>query len=185
MKSAKERFGGLSAAESFQRVDPEHPLDLYCGYDHMGRRSLVLLSSAKPSSLASSKVIEVCIGKRMTDGKRTLSFSLVDNTFRELFYQFCDDMIDASKSVKNPLSGPHFLCTRYLNWQEMLSTVDDNVLSESVIKGLVGEMLFLRDILIPKYGRELSLQAWMGLKWRTKTSCFLILGMKLRQAATV
>lgn len=164
MKSSRELFGGFSAIESFQRVDPEHLLDLYCGYDQMHRHTLLLISPVEPKSVNSSKVIDVTVGKRTIDGKWALSFSLVDNSFKDLFFQFCDDMILASQTLKDPVNGPEFICTRYINWQEMLSASRGDLLSKSEIKGLIGEMLFLRDVLIPQYGKEIALQSWMGPK---------------------
>ena len=164
MKSSRELFDSLSAIDSFQRVDPGHLLDLYCGYYQMHRYTLLLISSVEPKSLISSKVIEVTVGRRTTDGKWALSFSLVDNKFKNLFLQFCDDMIMASQVLKDPANGPEFICMRYIGWQEMLSASRGDLLSKSEIKGLIGEMVFLRDVLIPRCGKEMSLQAWMGPK---------------------
>ncbi len=164
MKSSRELFDGLSAIDSFQRVDPGHLLDLYCGYDQMHRYTLLLISSAEPKSLISSRVIDVTVGRRTTDGRWALSFSLVDNSFKDLFLQFCDDMIVASQALKDPANGPEFLCARYTGWQEMLSASRGDLLSKPEVKGLIGEMIFLRDVLIPQYGKEISLQAWMGPK---------------------
>ncbi len=162
MKRATELFDGLSAINSFQRVDPAHLLDLYCGYDQMHRYTLLLVSNTEPQYLTSSKVIDVSVGRRKADSKWTLSFSLVDNDFKELFHRFCDDMIAASQMLKNPACGSDFMCARYISWQEMLSASRGEILSRSEVKGLIGEMLFLRDVLIPKYGKEASLQAWIG-----------------------
>lgn len=164
MKSSRELFNGLSAIDSFQRVDPGHLLDLYCGYDQMHRYTLLLISPVEPKNLISSKVIDVTVGKRTTDGRWALSFSLLDNKFKDLFLQFCDDMIMASQALKDPANGPEFICMRYISWQEMLSASRGDLLSKSEIKGLIGEMVFLRDVLIPRYGKEISLQAWMGPK---------------------
>lgn len=162
MKSSRELFDGLSAIDSFQRVDPDHLLDLYCGYDQMHRYTLLLISSVEPKSLISSRVIDVAVGRRAVDGRWALSFSLADNTFKDLFLQFCDDLIMASQALKDPANGPGFICARYVSWQEMLSAFKGDLLSKSEIKGLIGEMVFLRDVLISQYGKEMSLQAWMG-----------------------
>lgn len=142
MKSSRELFDGLSAINTFQRVDPCHLLDLYCGYDQMHRYTLLLVSSVEPKSLISSKVIDVTAGKRTIDNKWALSFSLVNNKFMDLFLQFCDDMIMASQALKDPANGPEFLCMRYIGWQEMLSVSKGDFLSKSEIKGLIGEMIF-------------------------------------------
>lgn len=162
MKTSKEFFEVLTTPESFQRVSTHHLLDLYCGYDSMMRRTLLLVSTSEPPSLASSKVIDVRVGSRTSDSKWALSFCLTDDTFKELFQQFCDDLISSSDSLENPALGPQFICDRYTHWQDMLSAAKPEALSRSEIKGLIGEMIFLRDVLIPKYGCKEALQAWKG-----------------------
>lgn len=162
MNHSKELFDFLSTPESFRRVSPHHLLDLYCGYDSMMRRTLLLVSTSEPPSLSSSRVIDVRVGSRTKDSKWALSFCLTDDTFKELFQQFCDDLISSSDSLENPALGPQFICDRYAHWQDMLSAVKADALSRSEIKGLIGEMIFLRDVLIPKYGRKEALQAWKG-----------------------
>lgn len=163
MRNAREIFSGLSGTDVFQRADRDHILDLYCGIDAMSRYTLLLISRTEPESLKSSKVINVSL-RRRNDGKWTISFSLVDDTYKDIFIQFCDDMIASSSVLKEPASGPRFICTRYNGWQQMLSASRGDLLSKSEIKGIIGEMLFIRDFLFPKYGKEGTLQAWLGPK---------------------
>ena len=163
MRNAREIFSSLSGTDVFQRTDRDHILDLYCGIDTMSRYTLLLISSTEPESLKSSKVINVSL-RRRNDGKWTISFSLVDDTYKDIFIQFCDDMIVSSSVLKDSASGPGFICTRYNGWQQMLSASRGDLLSKSEIKGIIGEMLFIRDFLFPKYGKEGTLQAWLGPK---------------------
>lgn len=163
MKSAKDIFDNLSGIDVFRRVSRDHILDLYCGIDNMSRYTLLLITAAEPENVQSSKVINVGLRKR-SDEKWTLSFSLADDTFKELFVRFCDDIIESSATLGNAANGPRFICTRYNGWQQMLSAARGDLLSKSEIKGIIGEMLFIRDCLFPKYGKESTLHAWMGPK---------------------
>lgn len=163
MKSAKDIFENLSGIDVFRRVSQDHILDLYCGIDNMSRYTLLLIAAAEPENVKSSKVINVGLRKR-SDERWTLSFSLADDTFKELFVRFCDDMIESSATLGSAANGPKFICTRYNGWQQMLSAARGDLLSKSEIKGIIGEMLFIRDYLFPKYGKESTLHAWMGPK---------------------
>lgn len=162
MKSARDLFDSMDSIETFKRVASTHPLDLFCGYDQFARQTLLLLSPNKPMNLNSSQIIKVDLGMRISDNKWALSFSLADNAFTDLFQQFCDDLITASQNLEGAEAGTEFICSRYLKWQEMLSAVKNYVLSRSEIKGLIGEMIFLKDILIPLYGIPAALKAWIG-----------------------
>ncbi len=163
MRNAKEIFEALSGVDAFQRVSRDHILDLYCGIDNMSRYTLLLISATEPEGVKSSRVINVGLRKR-NDERWTLSFSLVDDTFIDIFFQFCDDMIESSAKLGSAVNGSKFICTRYSDWQQMLSAARGDLLSKSEIKGIIGEMLFIREFLFPKYGRESVLHAWMGPK---------------------
>ena len=163
MRNAREIFENISGVDAFQRVSHDHVLDLYCGIDNMSRYTLLLISDTEPENVRSSKVINISLRKR-NDDRWTLSFSLVDNIFKDIFVQFCDDMIESSATLGKAANGPKFICTRYNGWQQMLSAARGDLLSKSEIKGIIGEMLFICEYLFPKYGVESVLHAWMGPK---------------------
>lgn len=156
-----EKFGTYVYNESFQRVDNKHTLDLYIGKDLMHRNTLFLISESEPKHIYSSNIINIQIGKR-NDESWGLSFILVDNKFEDLFFSFCDDIIESSRSINNKEHGAKFVCERYNSWQNMLSKSNNGLLSEAQIKGLIGELLFLSEILIPLYGEEKAIESWTG-----------------------
>lgn len=161
MRNAREIFESSSNAGGFRRVSRDHILDLYCGIDDMSRYTLVLICDIIAENVKSSKMINVSLGKR-PDGRLTLSFSLVDDTFKDIFVQFCDDMIESSAVLKSAANGSKFICARYNGWKQMLSASRGDLLSKPEIKGIIGEMLFLREYLFPQYGKEPALHAWIG-----------------------
>lgn len=146
---------------AFHRVDEIHPLDLYIGSDDMSRPVLFLISDLEPPTISSSQIISVSIGKRK-DNKWGLSFTLLDNMFEDLFANFCTDIIESSRSLKIKNNGAAFICDRYEKWQNMLSKLRGGLLSPSIIKGLIGELFFLKDYIIPTYGQEKALNSWIG-----------------------
>ena len=57
-----------------------------------------------------------------------------------------------------------FVGKRYKEWREMLANARGNLLSPSEIKGLLGEMYFLKDFLCTHYGAEKAALSWTGPK---------------------
>ena len=161
MQDIKKRFAQIDRIESFQRVDDQHVLDLYLGVDNMSRYTLVLISQIEPSPTISSQIISVQIGVRR-DNKWAISFSLVDNKYEDIFCHFCIDIIESSRTIVTVNKGAEFICLRYTKWQNMLAKFNSGLLPKSAIKGLIGELYFLKDYLIPLYGQEIAVNSWIG-----------------------
>lgn len=158
---AKETFDVTQGIDSFRRVDEDHPLDIYLGKDASARTSMLLISKSVPIQIYSSHLIGIAIGKRADDAW-ALSFSLLDNQYQDMFFHFCDDIINFARDVKDKAQGTAFVCLRYLKWQEMLKKNNSGLLSFSEIKGLIGELVFLKEFLFDKYGKNIALQSWIG-----------------------
>ena len=161
MTDAKQAFSELKEDAGFRRVDAVHVLNWYYGYDPQGRATLLLVSSARPQEIHSSRIISAETRKR-NDGKWALSFALQQPEYKDLFYSFCNDMVESSRGLKLEHSGAAFICKRYCDWQQMMAQASVQILSKAEIKGLAGEMLFLLECMIPKYGCQQSLDAWTG-----------------------
>lgn len=148
--------------DTFTRVKPSHNLDIYRGVDAFGRDALLLITSSSPIPAKSSKSIEVGSGQR-TDGMFSLMFSLRDAGYKDMFDCFYKDIISSSDiqavADKNAYA---FFVNRYNKWAALLEKAPNDILSPSVIKGLIGEILVLKNILIPQLGEVSALEAWMG-----------------------
>lgn len=161
MVGIKERFSQLDAIDLFQRIDEKHMLDIYIGIDNMSRYTLFLVSETEPQQMFSSKIINVQVGKRR-DKQWGISFSLINNKFEDIFCHFCSDIIDSSRILSDKKKGADFICSRYNKWQNMLSKSKSGILSPSEVKGLIGELYFLKEYLIPLYGQEIAVNCWIG-----------------------
>ncbi len=146
---------------SFKRVDETHPLDIYIGTDNFSRRTLFFISDNEPINMSSSQIINVSAGKR-ADSRWGVSFTLLDNKYEDIFDRFCNDIIESSRSIVDKARGSEYICNRYIKWQNMLSKSKGELLSSSSIKGLIGEIFFLKKYLIPLYGQDIALNSWIG-----------------------
>lgn len=161
IKDIQKRLNEIICAETFTRVYREHPLDLFLGKDINYRETLLLICGFKPKLMFSSSMIEVIVGKR-EDRRWAISFSLNNSKYLDIFSQFCFDLISSSEPYKVQKEGSLFICERYIKWQEMLKRKKGELLSEPEIKGLIGELYFLKNYTIQKYGLEKAIKSWIG-----------------------
>lgn len=149
-------------SNSWRRIDENHPLDIFIGKDEIGRYAFEYMGCFEINKrIRSSNLIEIA---HYTQKNRSTSLvlSLTDPKCIRQFCAFCNDIVDSTISIKsNDNSGYDTICNLYLTWQKMFR-VNPSLLSENEIKGLIGELLFLKDELIPMYGVSRALTAWTG-----------------------
>ena len=161
MADIKTIFGAINHLDTYQRVNSTHLLELYVGNDDTARWTLLLISEYPPMKVASSRMILVKSGRR-SDKKWSLSFSLVDDSYRDMFVLFCEDIIASSACISNKEKATRFVGKRYKEWREMLANAHDSLLSPEEIKGLLGEMYFLKVFLCTRYGAKEAALSWTG-----------------------
>lgn len=163
MADIKTIFGAIDHLDTYQRVNGTHLLDLYVGIDDTARWTLLLISEYPPLKVSSSRMILVKSGRR-PDKKWSLSFSLVDDSYKDMFVLFCEDIVSSSACIKNKEKATRYVGKRYKEWREMLANARGNLLSPAEVKGLLGEMYFLKDYLCAQYGAEKAALSWTGPK---------------------
>ena len=161
MTDLKPLFDSIDERDVFKRVDSTHPFDLYVGIDDMARWTMLLICSSRPKQLSSSRMISGKIGQRK-DGRWSVSLSLIDNAYRDMFILFCSDIIDSSRSIRNKDNDSRFIIKRYEEWKKMLANSKGELLSSEEIKGLLGEMFILDTELMDRYGPEEAVLSWTG-----------------------
>lgn len=143
----------------FKRVDADHPLDFYIGRDLLGDRLLMLLTDAEPEVFPPSKAMEVTRSQRR-DGRWAVTFRLADADLANMFSYLCGDLVESSRQCPKENAASYVL-GRYLRWKRLFERARTGLLSESTLRGLVGELLFLVES-SAQYGYTSSVNAWMG-----------------------
>lgn len=149
-----------ASIETYSRYDGEHPFDIFLGIDDKGRKSLVITLKATREKVASSKTIAVEFFVR-PDGRTSIRFSLEDDDLKDIFYKFCEDIIESTKAGEQD-SGFLPIIRRWETWISFFQKTS-LPLSESEILGLIGEIYFLQNVMINKYGVDRSLEAFIGV----------------------
>ncbi len=161
MTALKALFESITERDAFKRVDSTHPLDLYIGIDDMARWTILLICPSRPKHFSSSKMIYGAIGERI-DGRWSVSLSLIDDTYRDMFVLFCSDIIDSSRNIQNKDNGTRFIIKRYEEWKKMLANSKGEMLSPEEIKGLLGELFILNTELVELFGSDEAVLSWTG-----------------------
>lgn len=147
-------------SRTFKLISSSHPLDLYLGYNNFGKKTLALIEENVDLSFNSTKLIEVKINTR-NDGKKAICFSLMDDVETDIFYRFCDDIFESTKNITKE-NGLKVINNRWNRWINMFKNPHSLIMNEKEIRGLIGELVFLRDYMLKKYSIEKSITAWMG-----------------------
>lgn len=156
----KSRFSEFSRPEFFSRVDTNHILNWHIGVDEKGQKSIEYRSNFTARKVTGTKCIEVNQYKK--DEYCTIRFSLCDKNLDDLFYKFCDDMVEKTRGIKDAALGYNAVIERFTLWKKLFIQSRDDILSEEKIMGLIGELLFLKNYLFEKYGCDEAIKGWSG-----------------------
>lgn len=155
-----KKFERGAVSRTYQRIDSDYKVDIFLGYNDDGQMSMVITENGKEVPVRSSKFISVIL-KRREDGRLALSFNLLDNTYKSMFLIFCKDIIITCEKAGNEMAISNGLM-RWKYWKEMFGKKKANILDKSEIKGLIGELLELRDYFMKNWNEEKAVESWMG-----------------------
>lgn len=143
----------------YLRIGDSYNISLYVGRDEDGRFSFDYRGKHTVSNISSSEVINVLQFER--GGYNWLRFSLENPDLIECFSTFCQDLVHSTQSEIDDRRVYKTLSARYFSWKKLFKPNHEH-LKENEIMGLIGEILFLRDYMIPKWGMSVALQGWSG-----------------------
>jgi hypothetical protein len=147
----------MSTEKKFHTVE-NHPLDFYIPADENIIEEFFLISPCKSNvKVPIAKAINITQGQRPNDGKWVLHFELLQTGCVRYFDKFCKDLFESTTSISDKADGPDAVIRAFKNWKSMFST--DNIDKED-IQGVMGELLFLMNYIIPRYGEITGLKAW-------------------------
>ena len=143
------------------QIEVKHALEWHVGYKEIDQKALVIISQNEPELLPSSKSIVVTKGRR-TDGRWTLSFVLMRNEQDSVFELLCADLISYSQTADNEISALNLTVRRFKQWNKLLEHQRKSLMDESNRKGLLGELIYLCEVIDAGYPILPAVQGWVG-----------------------
>ena len=165
---SKDRFDEVKENLKI-RVNETHPLDLFLGKSEDGYPYLEFEGYFKNKKVLGTSTIAVR-QYASDNGKKSIFFLLTDLQLINNFCAFVDDMVISSDEIDNPDTGYTFLTDRFQTWKRTFGSHPK--LSTSEVQGLIGELLFLKDTCIPKYGESTAVAGWSGSEKTSKDFSF-------------
>jgi hypothetical protein len=158
---------------SARRIDHMHPLDLFWARDFQGRYLFVCevesaekLKKYKLPELAGIQAVFMPI-----EGKVRLILSLNDKANWEMFFALCNDLVQATRGTADSLVAISIIQRRLLRWHDFLKNSRPDILPEQVIKGLIGELFFIKTHLAPIFGSGTAVSFWNGPEGASQDFC--------------
>lgn len=145
----------------FQRVDDRHPLDFYLGRDISGNWILLLVTDQQPPPSHHFQAIHINSRLRH-DGRWALMFQLTRPELGKVFSHLCEDLVESSRTLSDPGKSVSFVMARFSRWQRLLERGRSGLLELNELRGLMGELLVLEQVIVPRHGIEPSLRGWTG-----------------------
>ncbi len=156
----QKKFEAGRQNHTYQRIDANYVVNIFLGYNEKGNMSMIITENGVEAKVKSSKFIEVSL-KRREDKKLALAFDLLDEAYNSLFLIFCKDIITVCEKAGVDMAISNALM-RWKYWRELFGRQSSHLLDSQEIKGLIGELIILKDRFIPKYAVAKSIESWMG-----------------------
>jgi len=168
---------------AMRRVDATLRQDMFWGLDHRGHQMIILqCARLHPSECRLPELKDIAFRVEKTDERFVLALSLIDSDKADIFKVFCDDLIAAVGQLPCEQDAVTRLIDRSFRWHHLLRSSGRRSLSELEQRGLIAELIALRDVAIPALGVESAVAAWRGPFGAPQD--FLIPGFRLEVKST-
>jgi len=144
-----------------KQLNIEHSLEWHVRYADRNHKCLVIVSESPVDSIASSKSIEATCNLR-NDGRYAITFTLIDRDQEDVFITMSCDIIKFSKADSQPQESLKLVLRRYSAWLKLLDHKRSAFLSAGAQKGLLAELVFLKECIELGIKPCDAIEGWVG-----------------------
>ena len=171
MRESNDPWSSIKPAGNDQtlnrlRANAQHPLDYWFARDVRGRYVFYLDADANaPRPPVLPKLANIDLhAVRIGDAGSRLVLTLLEPAQSDVFRALCADLMEGTEQLARHESaaGLGMTLQRLRRWQGLLERAHNDLLTKSMIIGLVGELLVFRDVLLPRLSPFDAVQSWRG-----------------------
>jgi Putative PD-(D/E)XK family member, (DUF4420) len=130
------------------------------------RKCLLILGHAEGSApqnrLPVIKGIDVNLSDSDQHGQRMLTLKLHDAAQRDIFHQLCLDVVASAARANSEREAVELMLARTWRWHHLLRGGTSQKLSPDDQKGLIGELVVLEQLLLPRLSPFDAVASWRG-----------------------
>jgi hypothetical protein len=141
-------------------ADKSNILEFYWAKDTFGNFLFVLLAPSEiipNAKIPKLQGIDISIGKHERNNQ--LVFLLEEKENKDIFYTLCMDLVSSTKDLHDEEYAVNTVLHRLDKWQHLLRN-RRKIIDKRQLRGLVGELLFLKNYLLYKNSAEDALSFW-------------------------
>lgn len=163
MIDIKELFNEMPIGilDNQRKINVDTKVNIYYGLNRKGGKRISFLSSCRPFTIDSTKLIEV-IQINESENVYWTCFDLIDSNAESVYFSLIEDLIKSILSCKDEISCMKEIKNRFIIWKKLLGRAVVNGLTEEKVRGIFGELYFLYNYMKPKYSLDNSIKAWGG-----------------------
>jgi hypothetical protein len=151
----------IAEENKYKRIPKTENFGIYLGSDNKGRTSMFVKLTKKPKFNSSSKYLIYDYNKRQ-DGFWALTVSIAEQKYLGVFIKLVYDLVDTVREEHSSLVAERIFIQRFNEWKTMFEHGVTSTLDYRKIVGLAGELYFMSEFLVEKYGIIDSLNSWSG-----------------------
>lgn len=141
-------------------ADKSNILEFYWAKDTFG--NLLFVLSAPSEIIPNAKIpklqgIDISIGKYKINNQMIFLLEAKEN--KDIFYTLCMDLVSSTKELHDEEYAVNTILRRLDKWQHLLKN-RRKIIDRRQLKGLAGELLFLKNYLLERNSAEEALSFW-------------------------
>jgi len=148
-------MGNLTDMITWKPVQ-DHPLHFYKPVNNQEYK-LIFTGKQAPSKVPQYDYLRIDVTERTGSDPIVISISLLNNRYIANFEKLVEYILQQTKTC-NEYNCADQIVAVLSNWTRFLKR--SRTLSDEEVQGLIGEMLFLKRLMIPKYGEFEAVQSW-------------------------
>ncbi|MBW2570307.1 MAG: PD-(D/E)XK motif protein, partial [Deltaproteobacteria bacterium] len=174
MSNPWEKIKTPLSSYNVRRADYTHSFDFFWGKDISDDYLFLFECDASirfPGKVTLLHGINISLPVSDGDRKTRLILRLNNKDDWDIFYSLCLDLIQATSGCSNEESVVAVIVRRLVRWHIFLKKYRTKIMSEFEQKGLIGELLFLKEYLLTKFSVSEALSFWQGPLDATQDFC--------------
>lgn len=160
----KKRINKCSLGE-FIKVDENYLVNISLGKSEQDEYCFMVRGKTNRRRFSQTDAISLELSQYDINDKQ-LVFVLKNNHFEELFFKLILDIFNYMYENKN--TSIELAYRRWSLWRNLFSFKKKNILNNIQIQGLIGELYFLFNYMMKKYGINEAVLSWGGADYNKK-----------------